>query len=62
VYSIEKLMDRPGIAANGLGYRPNDPFLEAKLYGPAGATCDLPSETSERHPSVLYESMLRRRS
>jgi formate hydrogenlyase subunit 6/NADH:ubiquinone oxidoreductase subunit I len=62
IYSIEKLMERPGIDSNGIGYRPNTPFLEASLYSRSKQTCDIPSDAEERHPSVLYESMFRRRS
>lgn len=62
VYPIEMLMERPGIEANGLGYRPNVPFIEARLYNRSKESCDIPSGTEERHPSVLYESMLQKRS
>lgn len=62
IYGIEKLMERPGIEANGLGYRPNVPFIEARLYDRSMEACEIPSQTEERHPSVLYESMLQRRS
>ena len=62
VYSLEQLMERPGIEKNGLGYRPNAQLVEAKLYSRSKATCEIPSETEERHPSVLYESMIQRRS
>jgi NADH-quinone oxidoreductase subunit I len=62
VYSIEKLMQRPGIDANGLGYSPNQGLTEARLYSPSKEFCEIPSTTEERHPSVLYESMLHRRS
>ena len=61
LYDIEKLMERPGIDRKGLGYRPNTPFLEAKVYDRSKQFCDFPSETEERHPSVLYESMIQRR-
>lgn len=62
VYSIEQLMARPAIEQEGVGYRPNVPFLEAKLYSASKQTCPVPSDTTERHPSVLYESMIHRRS
>jgi NADH-quinone oxidoreductase subunit I len=61
LYRIEELMERPGIDANGPGYRPNEPFLEARIYDRSKLVCDFPSETEERHPSVLYESMINRR-
>ena len=33
IYNIEKLMQRPGIDAKGMGYRPNKPQLaEAKIF------------------------------
>jgi NADH-quinone oxidoreductase subunit I len=62
IYSLEKLMERPGIEEYGVGYSPNIPFLEATLYSPSKETCEIPSDTDERHPSVLYESMIRKRS
>jgi NADH-quinone oxidoreductase subunit I len=62
IYPIEKLMQRPGIDQDGVGYRPNTPFVEARLYSPSKETCEIPSKTDERHPSVLYESMFHRRT
>jgi NADH-quinone oxidoreductase subunit I len=62
IYSIEKLMERPGIDAKGPGYRPNRPLAEAKIFDrKEQKECKFPSEIEERHPSVLYESMIRRR-
>jgi NADH-quinone oxidoreductase subunit I len=62
LYNIEKLMARPGIDARGPGYRPNRPFAEAKLFSPKEEpTCPYPSVQDERHPAVLYESMLQKR-
>lgn len=62
LYSIEKLMQRPGIDARGPGYRPNRPFAEAKVFDQKQQTsCAYPSVTDERHPAVLYESMLKKR-
>ncbi|HEX4998702.1 MAG TPA: NADH-quinone oxidoreductase subunit I [Terriglobia bacterium] len=62
LYSIEKLMARPGIDQKGPGYRPNRPFAEAKLFDKATQqSCAYPSVTDERHPAVLYESMIRKR-
>jgi NADH-quinone oxidoreductase subunit I len=61
IYTIEKLMDRPGIGENGIGYRPNAGLAESQLYSSSKNVCDYPSVTEERHPSVLYESMLHRR-
>ena len=62
LYNIERLMQRPGIDAKGPGYRPNQPFAEAKIFDPkTQETCPWPSVEEERHPAVLYESMLQRR-
>jgi formate hydrogenlyase subunit 6/NADH:ubiquinone oxidoreductase subunit I len=62
VYGIEKLMARPGIDAKGPGYRPNRPFAEAHIFDPKKEpTCAIPSVTDERHPAVLYESMIQKR-
>ena len=62
LYGIEKLMARPGIDAKGPGYRPNRPFAEAKLFNPKEKdACAWPSVTDERHPAVLYESMIQKR-
>jgi len=62
IYPIEKLMARPGINAKGPGYRPNRPFAEAKLFNPKEKdACAYPSVTEERHPAVLYESMIQKR-
>jgi NADH-quinone oxidoreductase subunit I len=62
IYGIEKLMARPGIDAKGPGYRPNRPFSEAKLFNPKEKdSCAWPSVTDERHPAVLYESMIQKR-
>ena len=62
IYGIEKLMQRPGIDAKGLGYRPNKPELaEAKIFNKEEQkVCPYPSVVEERHPAVLYESMIRR--
>ena len=62
IYPLEQLMERPGIDEKGVGYRPNVPFIEAKLYSRSKETCEFPSDTQERHPSVLYESMIQKRS
>ena len=62
LYGIEKLMARPGIDTKGPGYRPNRPFAEAKIFDPkSNPTCTIPSVTDERHPAVLYESMIQKR-
>jgi len=62
IYGIEKLMARPGIDAKGPGYRPNRPMTEAKIFDKETQTvCPIPSVIQERHPAVLYESMIRRR-
>jgi hypothetical protein len=56
-------MARPGIDAKGPGYRPNRPMSEAKIFNKAEQKeCAFPSVVEERHPSVLYESMIRRRT
>ena len=62
VYSLEQLMERSGIEDKGVGYSPNTPFLEAQLYSESKKVCKIPSETQERHSSVLYESMIQKRS
>ena len=55
-------MARPGIDAKGLGYRPNRPLAEGKIYNPNEKdACAYPSITDERHPAVLYESMIQKR-
>jgi NADH-quinone oxidoreductase subunit I len=62
IYTIEKLMQRPGITDKGPGYRPNIPFAEAKIFDPAqNKECAFPSVTEERHPAVLYESQINKR-
>ena len=62
IYTIEKLMQRLGIYAKGLGYRPNIPFAEAKVFDPESQKeCKFPSVTEERHPAVLYESQINKR-
>ena len=62
IYGIEKLMARPGIDAKGPGYRPNRPMAEAKIFDDkTQKSCPIPSIIEERHPAVLYESMIRRR-
>jgi len=62
IYPIEKLIARPGIDMKGPGYRPNRPFAEAKLLDrQAQTTCPYPSTAGERHPAVLYESMILKR-
>jgi hypothetical protein len=62
IYGIEKLMARPGIDAKGPGYRPNRPMAEAKIFDEEKQkSCAFPSVTEERHPAVLYESMIRKR-
>jgi NADH-quinone oxidoreductase chain I len=61
IYGIEKLMARPGVA-EGLGYRPNRDLAEAKIFNLKDQpVCAFPSVVPERHPAVLYESMIRRR-
>jgi hypothetical protein len=55
-------MARPEIAEFGAGYRPNRPMAEAKIFNKdEQKECAFPSITEERHPAVLYESMIRRR-
>ena len=62
IYTIEKLMQRAGIYEKGPGYRPNDPFAEAKIFDPQKNTeCSIPSGVEERHPAVLYESQINKR-
>jgi len=62
IYTIEKLMQRSGIYAKGPGYRPNIPFAEAKIFDPEkNKVCSIPSGVEERHPAVLYESMINKR-
>jgi NADH-quinone oxidoreductase subunit I len=62
LYGIEKLMARPAINSKGPGYRPNRPFAEAKLFNAKEKdSCSWPSVTDERHPAVLYESMIQKR-
>ena len=62
IYTIEKLMQRPGIDAKGPGYRPNIPFAEAKIFDPVqNKECSIPSVIEERHPAVVYESMINNR-
>ena len=62
IYGIEKLMQRPGIDAKGPGYRPNVPFVEAMIFDPVqNKECSIPSLVDERHPAVLYESMINKR-
>ncbi len=62
IYNIEKLMARPGIDAKGPGYRPNRPLAEAQIYDKEKhKECAYPSVVEERHPAVLYESMIRKR-
>jgi NADH-quinone oxidoreductase subunit I len=62
IYSIEKLMARPGIDAKGPGYRPNRPMAEAAIFDKKTQNaCPIPSTIEERHPAVLYESMIRKR-
>ncbi len=63
LYTIEKLMARPAIEDFGPGYRPNRPMAEAKLFNKdEHKQCAFPSVIEERHPAVLYESMVRRRT
>ena len=52
---------RPGIDAKGVGYRPNDSFLQAKVYDASQETCDYPSTAEQRYKPVVYESMIKRR-
>ena len=61
IYTIEKLMQRTGIDAKGVGYRPNDSFLQAKVYDASQETCDYPSTAEQRYKPVVYESMIKRR-
>jgi NADH-quinone oxidoreductase subunit I len=62
IYTIEKLMQRAGIYEKGPGYRPNDPFAEAKIFDPQkNKECPIPSGVEERHPAVLYESQINKR-
>jgi NADH-quinone oxidoreductase chain I len=62
IYTIEKLMQRAGIYEKGPGYRPNDPFAEAKIFDPEkNKECPIPSGVEERHPAVLYESQINKR-
>jgi len=61
IYGIEKLMARPGIDAKGPGHRPNRTMAEAKIYDKETNTvCPIHTVIHERHPAVLYESMIRR--
>jgi formate hydrogenlyase subunit 6/NADH:ubiquinone oxidoreductase subunit I len=61
LYTIEKLIERPGIDAKGPGYRPNDQFVQAKIYDKSKQTCDYPSTVEERYSPVLLESMINKR-
>jgi len=62
LYTIENLIERPGIDAKGPGYRPNDSFLQSKVYNrKEKESCDYPSTTEERYSAVLYESMINKR-
>jgi NADH-quinone oxidoreductase subunit I len=62
IYTIEKLMQRPGIYDRGLGYRPNRSLAEAKIFDPEKIReCSIPSTIEGRHPPVLYESMINKR-
>jgi hypothetical protein len=55
-------MQRAGIYEQGPGYRPNDPFAEAKIFDPEkNKECPIPSGVEERHPAVLYESQINKR-
>ena len=50
------------IDAKGPGYRPNRALAEAKIFNKKNqSVCAFPSVVEERHPAVLYESMIRRR-
>ena len=61
IWGIEKLMQRPGLGL-GPGYRPNRPFLEAKIFNQdEQQACAFPSVVEERHPATIYESMIKRR-
>src|SRR5262249_42047973 len=63
IYTIEKLMARPGIDAKGPGYRPNRPLAEAKIFNKDEQNqCAVPSVTEEGHPAILSKSMIRRRT
>jgi NADH-quinone oxidoreductase subunit I len=61
LYTIENLMERPGIERKGPGYRPNAEFVQAKIYNREKATCAYPSVLDERYSPVLYESMINKR-
>lgn len=61
LYTIENLMERPGIHAKGPGYRPNDPFVQSEIYDTSKDSCAWPSTAEERYSPVLYESMINRR-
>ena len=61
LYSIEQLMERPGIHEKGPGYRPNESFIQANVYDGSKNVCDYPSTAEERYSPVLYESMIKKR-
>ena len=61
IYSIEQLMERPGIHDKGVGYRPNESFIQAKVYDNSKNVCDYPPKVQERYSSVLHESMINKR-
>ena len=55
-------MQRPGIDAKGIGYRPSRQLVQANVFDPKKQeACKFPSEIEERHPAVLDESMIHRR-
>lgn len=62
LYTINDLVARPGIESRGPGYRPNRPFSEAQIFDrDKHKASPFPSTLEERHPAVLYESMIRKR-
>ena len=61
LFTIENLIERPGIKDKGPGYRPNDPLIQSQIYDKSKDTCDYPSVVEERHSPVLYESMINKR-
>jgi NADH-quinone oxidoreductase subunit I len=61
LFTIENLIERPGIDDKGIGYRPNDALLQSKVYDRAKEVCDFPSTAEQRYESIVHESMINRR-
>ena len=61
LYTIENLIERPGIEDKGIGYRPNKTLVQSKVYDMKKDVCDFPSTIDQRYESVVYESMINKR-